>query len=260
MKRHLIILMASSLCLAVPALAQDSYSGYDSDGNTRQFNFNPGNMMNGVGNPMRNMFGSSRRNYDDYGYPGAGYPPPAYPPAYGYPAYQAPYPGYAQPNQIAPAQATPYNYPSAVPLPAEPAAQPAPQAPAYDRQPAAAQQYRPGFSQPDPASQYRFRPLDATAEENRPLQSSPVAPMTPPQPMAPATAAPNRAQAEPLAPLSYPPAQPADQPLAPITYPEAPPPAPASPPPMTQAPAVQSDPNLRFRPLDKPGYSSELGQ
>jgi hypothetical protein len=264
MKRHLILL-ATSLCLAAPVTAQEPYSGYGSDGNNRQFNFNPGNMMNGMGNPMRNMFGSSGRGYDDYGYPGAGYPPPAYPPTYGYPAYQAPYPGYAQPNQVAPdpAQATHYSYPSALPVPAEPAAPPASQASVYNRPPAAAQQYRPGFNQPDPASQYRFRPLeaDAAVKESLPAQPAAEATMAPPsQQLAPTPAVPSPAQASPLAPLSYPPAQYAGQPLAPISYPESTPQAPASPPPVTQAPAVQSDPDLRFRPLDKPGYSSDLGQ
>ena len=271
MKRHLI-LFTTCLCMSAPLVAQDAYSSdSESDGNNRHFNFNPGNMMNSMSNPMRSMFGSSRRNYDDYGYPGAGYPPPAYPPAYGYPGYQAaPYPGYGHPNQPAPApaQATPYAYPSAVPAPAAPATpyQAQPQAqptPAQERPPAAAQQYKPDFSQPDSNSNYRFRPLDGTAAPAaRTTAPAPVEDATaaPAQQVAPASGAAAPVLSTPMAPFSYPPAKPAEEPMAPISYPDPAPSAPASPPPMTQAPAATADPDLRFRPLDKPGYSSELGQ
>jgi hypothetical protein len=243
MKRHLI-LFAAGFCLSAPLMAQDpsySGSGYESDNNSRQFNFNPGNMMNRMPNPMRNMFDSSRRGYDDYGYPGAGYPPPAYPPSYGYPGYQAPYPGYAHPYQAP----QPYAYPSAVPAPAEPAVPLAPPAPAYDRPSAATQPYQPNASQPDGSGHYRFRPLEG--EKMR--QSAPVRP-SPAEVAAPA-------YAQPMTPQSYSAARPGTEVQAPISYPDTPLPPPVSTSPKTQAPAG-NDP--RFRPLNKPGYSSELDQ
>jgi hypothetical protein len=258
-----MLLFAGGLCMSAPLMGQDS--GYESDGNNRQFNFNPGNMMNRMSNPMRNMFGSSQRRYDDYDYPGPGYPP-AYPPGYGYPGYQAPYPGYGQANQLppAPSQATPYNYPSAVPVPAQPAAPAAAQVPDYTQPPAAATPYPSAYSQPDQASHYRFRPLEAGAAP----QNSPPAPTPadspaamPSQQSAPVAAGTSLGrQPAPLPPLSYPQTQTAGEPLAPISYPQTPAAAATAAPSMSEAPATLSDPGLRFRPLDKPGYSSDLDQ
>ena len=248
MKRHLILII-TSLCMSTPLVAQDGYySDSDSDGNSRHFNFNPGNMMNGMTNPMRSMFGSSRRGYDDY--PGAGYPPP-YPPTYGYPAYQPAHPGYAQPYQAppAPTQASPYNYPSAVPAPAEPVApaQAPAQAPAYQPPTAAGQPYQPAFSEPAAASRYQFRPLEGTETGANPAFRSPS--------QAPVPAAAGATQPTPPGLGSQPAGAPGNQPLAPLNYPDPSAGAYASPAPVTQAPAPQPDPSHRFRPLDKPGYS-----
>ena len=268
MKRHLFYL-AVSVCLTSPLLAQEPYypaygytpdAGYDTDDTTRQFNFNPGNMMNRMGNPMRGLFGSSNRRYEDY--PSAGYAPPAYPPAYGYPAtpgYQAPYSGYGYAPQ---APATSGYPPASAPsnVQAEPAPQPASPSSPYGTTPPAAANYQPRFSNPDPAPQYQFRPLNAPKAAAPPVQSTPSP--EPESAQARPEALPSTSvyqEPQPLAPLTYPHNAPAPEPLAPLIYPEA-----QTPPPTANADlpetAIPEDPNLKFRPLDKPGYSSELGQ
>jgi hypothetical protein len=228
-----------------PAYGYNPDSGYDTDNTTRQFNFSPGDVVNRMGNPMRNMFGSANRRYDDY--PTGSYAPPAYPPAYGYPAYpgyQRPYTGYGYPPQtpIGPGYSGTYAAPSSQPAQAEPVPRTMLKPPAYESMPPARQDYQPIFTNPEQAARYRFRPLQepAPATAGEPLQA-PV-----PEP-------------ESLAPLTYPQDRIDAQPMAPLSFPEAP----------TQTPAptvewrdssIQQDPALKFRPLDKPGYSSDLGE
>jgi hypothetical protein len=119
----------------------------ESDYGTRQFTINPGNVMDGMFNPMRNMFGGSNRYSDDY-YNYRYAPPPPYLPGYGYPgqnpAYQfspqqgGMYPLY-EPRQQAPAPSV-----SAPPPQAPPASDYIPTAPA----------------EPTYYEQFRFRPLE----------------------------------------------------------------------------------------------------
>jgi hypothetical protein len=212
---------------------------------------------------MRNFFGSSGRRNSDY--PAGGYAPPAYPPAYGYPSYpgyQAPYPGYGYPAQ----PQVPPTYPTAnvapsMPAQVAPGAQPMPQPPAYGTAPSEASGYQPMFANPDPATHYRFRPLEETssppAQESQ-QQRLPVPNATPQPPqVAPPTA--GYRKPEPLAPPAYPEANSYPEPLAPLTYPEAETATPAPKVEMRDT-GIQQDPNLRFRPLDQPGYSSELGE
>jgi len=251
MKRRLSML-ALGLALASAAMAQDPYSpAYESDNTTRQFNFNPGDMLNNMGNPMRNLFGSSSRGYDNY--PNGRYTPPAYGPGYGYPAY----PGYQPPATYGyppqqPVYSSPYGYaPSyASPPPVEPA--PAPQ-PAYSQAPPPPADYSPGMGGAA-QDQYRFRPLEAEEYPAAGLAPSPAG-------VGDTWPSPAYGTAEPP-PSSYPdytPAQPAYPQTYPQTYPEAAsmPKAPTEP---LQQSWVPQDPNVKFRPLDKPGYSSDLGQ
>ena len=266
MKRHLLY-FAACTCLTPPLEAQEPYypsygynpdAGYETDDATRQFNFNPGDMMNRMGNPMRGLFGSSNQRYDDY--PSGGYPPPAY----GYPAYpgyQAPYTGYGYAPQVPPSPGYP---PVAPPVDTHSQARPAPQ-PArpyspYETPNPAASNYQPSFTHPDQASRYQFRPMEVPASPSTAASTQPVPPE--PEPVQEQTEATPSAsvyrESQPLAPLTYPQNDYNPEPLAPLSYPEAQPPtSPQVEPRDTQAP---EDPNLRFRPLDKPGYSSELGQ
>ncbi|MES9950968.1 MAG: hypothetical protein ABW118_18570 [Candidatus Thiodiazotropha sp.] len=97
MKSKIWLLISGALLISTHLQADDS------DYSNRQFNVNPGNMMGGMFNPMRNFFGGSNRYSDDY-YNYRHVPPPGYHPGYGYPgaAYGYPpvYPGY-QPQQHA---------------------------------------------------------------------------------------------------------------------------------------------------------------
>ncbi|MEW8425211.1 MAG: hypothetical protein AB2654_06525 [Candidatus Thiodiazotropha sp.] len=191
--------------------------GYDN----RQFTVNPGNMMDGMFNPMNSFFGGSDRYpYDHYNYRHA--PPPAYPPAYGHPGtsygYPPVYPGYQSLPQTG-GYSTP---PAPVQQPQPPTAnvEPAPPA-AYNQAPSA----QPGY-----AEKYRFRPLDATepAAENKGGSPSP----------------------REAAPLSgYPPAPPMDQTAAPQSrhameggY-------------GPSRGSQTQESQMKFRPLDKPGYT-----
>jgi hypothetical protein len=73
-----IWLLFSGACLISTHLQAD-----DSAYTNRQFNINPGNVMDGMFNPMRNLFGGSNRYPDDY-YQYRSIPPPPYHPGYGY--------------------------------------------------------------------------------------------------------------------------------------------------------------------------------
>jgi hypothetical protein len=250
-------------------MAQDSYyspygyadgHGYETNNSSRQFNFNPADMVNQMSNPMRSMFGSSRRGYDDHTV--AGYPPAAYPPVYGYPAYpayQQPYRGYSQIPQppIEPDYTIPYSYIPAQPALAEPARQPYMQAPPYEREvPPAARDYQPTFANPKQGVRYNFRPL----EEELPLaDDSSRQPATsasaPSQTGAASTATePVERKLQPQAPPTYPKKSAQAAPPTPPTYPEQQ--LQSSSPPDTTP--MQQDSKLKFRPLDKPGYSSDL--
>ncbi len=257
MKRQLT---SCALCafLTSPLMAQDPYysqygyspePGYDANDNSRQFNINPGNMMNRFDNPMRNMFGSSNRSYNEY--PAAGYTPPNYPPAYGYPgypSYRQPYPdsGYTSQQPFSPGYSTPYGYPLAYPTPPVPPPQPAMQAPTYGTTPPPKRDYQPMLTNPGQGGAYRFRPLDRTLAPEGHAQAPQMieVPATSPGPVAVTPPAPASREPEPMAPRSYPDRQPQL-------------PAPQN---QAQGGLIEQDPNLMFRPLDKPGYSSDLGQ
>ncbi|MEJ2453338.1 MAG: hypothetical protein P8103_04170 [Candidatus Thiodiazotropha sp.] len=272
MKRQLFH-FALCASLATPLLAQESYypgygyhpeENYDADNTSRQFNFNPGDVMNGMGNPMGNFFGSSNRRYNDY--PSGGYAPPAYPPAYGYPAYpgyQPAYPGYGYPAQppATPAYPATDAAPSGQPNRMPPGAQPMTQPPAYGSAPPAAADYQPRFANPGQADHFRFRPLEETAPP--PAQASPQQrlpePAVIPQPPEAVPPTAGYREPEPLAPLTYPKSNSYPEPMAPLTYPEAEATTPAPRVEMRDT-RIQQDPGLKFRPLDKPGYSSELGE
>jgi hypothetical protein len=257
MKRQLT---SCALCtfLTSPLMAQDPYDSrygyspepaYDANDNSRQFNINPGHMMNGFDNPMRNMFGSSRRPYNEY--PTAGHAPPYYPPAYGYPAYPSyrqPYPGSGYPSQqqLGPGYSTPYGYPQAYPEPAAPPPKPAMQTPTHGTTPPPTRGYQPMATNPGQAGEYRFRPLDEppTPEGGEQAPQTIEVPATSPGPVTVTPSAPASREPEPMAPRSYPDRQPQ-------------PPAPQS---QVHGRLIEQEPNLMFRPLDKPGYSSDLGQ
>ncbi len=287
MKRQLT-LFALSVIAASPLAAQDPYypaygyapePTYDSDNTTRQFNFNPGDMMN-MGNPMRSMFGSNR-GYGDY--PAARYTPPAYPPAYGYPAYpayQQPYTDYGYEPQapVYPDYDASYAQPPAQPTEFAPPPPQEVQTPNYNAMPPAAQHYQPRFSNPDQGTEFHFRPLNTgaqPAQQTVPVsqgrQSSVVAappapvfrdtsPLTYPQESAyTEPAAPVYPDPQPLAPPTYPQESAFTEPAAPLNYAETgtTPPAPEM---QVRDTLIEQDPSLKFRPLDKPGYSSELEQ
>jgi hypothetical protein len=270
MKHHLVPFVISA-CLATPLTAQEPYypvygyspdTGYDTDDTSRQFTFSPGEMMNRMGNPAHTIFGSPYQRY--YDYPTGSYAPPAYPPAYGYPTYpnyQRPYAGYGYLPQTPP---DPGNSRTSAPPSDQPAQiGPTPQArlqpPAYENAPPARQGYQPMFTDQEQATRYRFRPLQKAA----PLPAEKVLQAPGPEPSESAESvmaqppAPAYQKPAPLAPLTYPQGRVYAEPMAPLTYPEA----------STQAqvPSVerkngstQADPTLKFRPLDKPGYSSDL--
>lgn len=150
--------LAVSGTLLISTLSHAADPGYnDSAGDSRQFNINPGNMMDGMVNPMRNFFGGSDRYSNDY-YNYRYAPPPAYaPPGYGYPgtAYPYPpgypgYPGYQPPSHVG-GYASP------------PSAQQPPAASVNTQPPPPVSTFRPAPSeQPAYTEQYRFRPLDST--------------------------------------------------------------------------------------------------
>lgn len=221
MKTQVWPIVSAILLISTPSFAGDP--GYnDFSDNTRQFNINPGNMADGMFNPMRNFFGGSDRysnDYYDYRYA----PPPAYPPGYGYPGsaypYAPVYPGYQ-----APPQAGGY---------APPAQQPP--APTLHKQPPApVSTYRPApVKQPVFGEKYRFRPL----ESSDPSTGNEI------------TEPPHQ---EPPVPSEYSATGQASQ------YNTVPPGSPA--PQHSYRPALEpgletQQQQMIFRPLDKPGYS-----
>ncbi|MCU7945335.1 MAG: hypothetical protein KZQ72_01600 [Candidatus Thiodiazotropha sp. (ex Cardiolucina cf. quadrata)] len=247
--------------LLITADLQAGEPQYESSNSGRQFNVNPNNMMNGMPNPMRNMFGGSNRyrdGYDNYRY--APPPPPGYPPVYGYPGNPYPQPPvpYSYPGQI------PNSGHSALPqgspqpqMPAAAPVQPQPTTTGYvnnrpnrPQPPVATTTYQPTYQE-----SYRFRPLDTMqpTDENSPVTMTPVKeavqPVITEDPQQPAPVT-----QRPLAPLSYPSykAQETEQPpLSPQKQPTQ-----TTYAPQTEAlPIDQDDQMMRFRPLDKPGYS-----
>ncbi|MET0066433.1 MAG: hypothetical protein ABW076_08820 [Candidatus Thiodiazotropha sp.] len=141
----------------------------DENQDSRQFNFNPGNMADGIMNPMRSMFGGSghdRGYYDDYYGAPPYYGPPGYPGDYGYPgnSYAQPYPGYSA------------GYPGYYAQPAAPQSQPVPQQQPAVRQ-APVRETSPGYYDPQvttpPAywqqpsqDAYSFRPMENQPENS----------------------------------------------------------------------------------------------
>jgi hypothetical protein len=145
----------------------------------RHFNFNPGNMLGGMMNPMRNMWSGSNRDwgqYNDYDnypyYAPQGYP--YYPPEYAYPrgVYGQPPAGYGYGTAPLPS-----------PYPTDPGYQSPPQAtlpnPGYT-EPSATQHYPssvepseplPSYSS-SPQEQFHFRPMDQQPTMQDPSQYS----------------------------------------------------------------------------------------
>jgi hypothetical protein len=218
MKSKIWLLISGTLLISTHLQADDK------DYSNRQFNVNPGNMMDGMFNPMRNFFGGSNRYSDDY-YNYRYAPPPAYQPGYGY--------GYGY-------QGAPYGYP-----PVNPGYQPLPQTGGYPsntpphQSPAAALSQQPPQAPtsssyaPDSSGaasgkstyseHFRFRPLDTSEQATEGREISP------PSVQQPATYS------------NYPATQ---QPLDQTTE--------------AQGMQIQSGSQmgqLKFRPLDKPDYT-----
>lgn len=167
MKSKIWLLIGGACLITTHPMADDS--NYD----TRQMTINPGNVMDGMFNPMRNFFGGSNRYSEDYhnyryapppyhqpgyGYPGAGYgyPPPGYQP----PPLEGAYPSYS-PTRQAPAP----RVSAQPPVTAEPPQ--TPPSPGYGPTPAA---------EPTYYKQFRFRPLDKSGT------SADISPQVPPEP------------------------------------------------------------------------------
>ncbi len=241
----------------------------DNSQDSRQFNINPGNVMDGMMNPMRGMFGGSDRDrgyYNDYYANPSYYGPPGYPGDYGYPggAYPQPYSGYGSgyPGYYyAPPQ------PQSVPQP-PPAARQQP-----DRSPSPTyyepQAAPPSYWQQPSQDAYSFRPMDTQPN----MGSGYAEPSTPyDQP---------GSYSYPTAPETYPAPQPgyvdgyepmpqdtygAGYESAP-TYPAPPGPVGGYNEPYGSAPVDpyqgqgfngydgSQESGLKFRPLDQPGYS-----
>jgi hypothetical protein len=222
MKSKMWLLISGVLLISAHLLADDR------DYSNRQFNVNPGNMVDGMFNPMRGFFGGSNRYSDDY-YNRRYAPPPAYQPGYGY--------GYGYPG-------APYGYP-----PVNPGYQPLPQTGGYPtnippqhppaatagaqpHQTPASSSYTPAPSaQPGYSEHFRFRPLD-TAE----------------QPVGGTETSPPSAR-QPAAPPSYPATQqPSGRDIGTQTLKQGY---------GTdgQIPSGSQTGQLKFRPLDQPGYS-----
>ncbi|PVV08337.1 MAG: hypothetical protein B6D72_16615 [gamma proteobacterium symbiont of Ctena orbiculata] len=217
MKTKVWLIVSGTLLIANQLHAGDP--GYDN----RQLSINPGNMMDGMFNPMNSFFGGSDRYPNDY-YNYRYAPPPAYPPVYGHPGtdygYPPVHPGYQSLPQTG-------GYPS----PPAPAQQPQPSTvnveptppPAYNRAPSVP----PGY-----AEKYRFRPLEATepAVENKggspyPQESAPQSGYSAAPPMGQTAAPQSRHAME----GGYGPS-------------------------MGSQPQTQES-QMKFRPLDQPGYT-----
>ncbi|MCU7906674.1 MAG: hypothetical protein KZQ76_12680 [Candidatus Thiodiazotropha sp. (ex Epidulcina cf. delphinae)] len=186
------ILITAHLHAAEPRYASPGYEN-------RQFNVNPGNMMN----PMRNIFGypGNPGGYNDYRY---AYPAhPGYPPVYGHPGVP-----YGQPpihynyGGVAPTTAypsAPYGYRPQTPAAAPAQTDSAPTGYGDNRSSTPGPLTTTPGHQFSPQERYRFRPLDNTQPTP---DASPVVEATP--------------RADPV---------------------------------------MQQAQPLKFRPLDKPGYS-----
>ncbi|MES9828152.1 MAG: hypothetical protein ABW201_07805 [Candidatus Thiodiazotropha sp.] len=218
MKSKIWLLISGTLLISTHLQADDS------DYSNRQFNGNPGNMMGGMFNPMRNFFGGSNRYSDDY-YNYRHAPPPGYHPGYGYPgaAYGYPpvYPGY-QPQRHA--DSNPANTPTQQTPTAAVDVKP-PQAPPVSG-------YGSTVSdQPDYGERFRFRPLNSGKLSTD--SAVPPATVTPQSP----------------APLGYPATrQPAGQTAGTQGMQQ-------SYKPSMEAQYDTQESQMKFRPLDKPGFS-----
>jgi hypothetical protein len=172
------------LVVSVLSLLNLPTSLADDHQDSRQFNFNPGNVADGMMNPMRGMFGGFDRNrgyYDDYyenpyyyGNPSY-YGSPGYPGEYGYPGY-----GYAQPN---PGYGTYPAYPDYYAAPVAPQSQPMPQEQptarqAPNREPAPTyyepQGAPPSYWQQPSTDAYTFRPMEAQPDLSGGYTQSPA--------------------------------------------------------------------------------------
>ncbi|MGD8913205.1 MAG: hypothetical protein PVJ68_10755 [Candidatus Thiodiazotropha sp.] len=201
----------------------------DGDYSNRQFSVNPGNMVDGMFNPMRGFFGGSNRYSDDY-YKYRYAPPPAYQPGYGYgypgSAYGYPpvYPGYQPLPQTG-------GYPSNIPAQQPPAAAISTQPP---QAPASSGFAPPASGQANYSEQYHFRPLDSSEQ---PTQGTVLS-------------SPTTQQSH--TPLNYPTtqqfpdqsAETQDMITRDQTYRSN----------LEKAPGSEAG-QMKFRPLDKPGYS-----
>ncbi|MBT3016933.1 MAG: hypothetical protein N0E58_07975 [Candidatus Thiodiazotropha endolucinida] len=230
MKSKIWLLISGTLLISTHLQADDS------DYSNRQFNVNPGNMMGGMFNPMRNFFGGSNRYSDDY-YNYRHAPPPGYHPGYGYPgaAYGYPpvYPGY-QPQPHAGSQ--PANTPAQQTPTAAVDAKP-PQAPPVSG-------YGSTVSdQPVYGEGFRFRPLNSGEQATD---------KTIPATTTGSTEIPTKVTPQSPAPLGYPAArQPAGQTAGTLgaqtmqqSYK-----------PSQEAQYGTQESQMKFRPLDKPGFS-----
>ncbi|MET0089397.1 MAG: hypothetical protein ABW068_05130 [Candidatus Thiodiazotropha sp.] len=245
------------LALSVLSVLNIPASLADDGQDSRQFNFNPGNMMGGMMNPMRGMFNGTDRDrgyYDNYYANPSYYGPPGYPGEYGYPggAYAQPYPGYANgyPGYYAAPQPVPQELPSVRQQP--------------DREPAPTyyepQEAPPTYWQQPSKDAYSFRPMDSQPDAGGgyPETSAPY-----PQPGT--YTAPQSGYTSGYEPMPQDPYQ--------AGYESAPAyPAPSGPvggynDPYNTAPVSpyqgqsyngygeSTEPGLKFRPLDQPGYS-----
>jgi hypothetical protein len=219
MKLHLFTL-ALSAGLVSPLMAQDPYDYPADPGYYRETN-RPQLNFN-PGNMMNLPVNPVRNMFSPSNRYYESYPSGRYAPpfyGYGYPAY----PTYPQSYpSYGPTLHSPPGQGYSAPL------QPAIPAPAYNRTPAAAMERRPTHPEPDRGTGYRFRPL------NEPAIPAPP-PMERPQPLSERKSVAGHGEYRPQAPVGYPRVK--------------------APPSTTEA---QFENNLRFRPLDKPGYSPDL--
>lgn len=218
-----IWLLISGALLTLTHLQAD-----DGDYSNRQFSVNPGNMADGMFNPMRNFFGGSNRYYGDY-YNYRYAPPAAYQRGYGYPGtayygYPPVYPGYQPLPQTG-------GYPSNAPAQQSPAAALSAQPP---QAPASSSFTPPASSQTTYSEQFHFRPLDSSEQ---PTQGA--------EPPPPSTQ-------QSFTPLNYPATQQfsdhtagtQDMHTRDQNYRSN----------MEKAPGSEAG-QMKFRPLDQPGYS-----
>jgi hypothetical protein len=256
-QRYRIMMRITGLAFCVITILCSSELFGEDHQDGRHFNFNPGNMMGGMMNPMRNMWGGSNRDWgpynDYYNYPNyapQGYP--YYPQEYAYPrgTYGQPPAGYGYGTA-----------PSANPYPAAPGYYgSSPQAtlpnPGY-AEPSATQHYTPSVepSAPSPSyssspqEQFHFRPMDQqpTMSDPRQYSNTPYqqAPSAQPQ-----TSSEHSNVPAPTGPIND--QQEYRQSLQDPTYQTSPTDSTAGYTPYSDT--DPSAPTMKFRPLDKPGY------